>query len=610
MVSKPTAVTATALVASSALVALLCALHLAHKPALSATEALELVQRADVLAAGRDFHAAAALYEEALQHRSLPHREVANYNLAIALRDGGELERALQAMNATLMQLDRSDSRRAHRVLIQIAEIAATLGAWELASMHWRAAAALETSDHASLSNAASALLNQRSAPALRRAIPLLRALVASLLEEAAGDGDGAAERGDRVADEQLAGAADRGRVQGGLTYARARLAVALALLPKAEAEAADDERQGLLKLLLERLAHQPSAESRRAAIFAAFSLEETNPTHARQLLEECARGEDAAAALGLQASSVFYRLGRLLRLSGRATEELALYERAVAQGVWTDAAQRPGYIFRGRPLLAKPWHALAELPPSLAAAVLSLHARYDAIRREVLGALELGGHLPRSDDRRSQADAGRAGSTLRLHDDQEQIADAGRWRQIVFARNGRTLPEAWEGRLPVTEQMLAELAAEGGLSHRLPKGSMEVSILGGRSHLKPHCGPSNHRLRLHLPLLVPEGARMRVGDETRPWREGVVAVFDDSFDHEVWNDGPHSRVVLLIDVWHPDLHEMERERVRADFRFEESSWWTLGSPWGRGVVSLSGRDRESGAQWGARGALAEGGCE
>jgi Flp pilus assembly protein CpaB len=89
MVSKPTAVTATALVASSALVALLCALHLAHKPALSATEALELVQRADVLAAGRDFHAAAALYEEALQHRSLPHREVANYNLAIALRDGG-----------------------------------------------------------------------------------------------------------------------------------------------------------------------------------------------------------------------------------------------------------------------------------------------------------------------------------------------------------------------------------------------------------------------------------------------------------------------------------------------------------------------------------------
>ncbi len=30
--------------------------------------------------------------------------------------------------------------------------------------------------------------------------------------------------------------------------------------------------------------------------------------------------------------------------------------------------------------------------------------------------------------------------------------------------------------------------------------------------------------------------------------------VFDDSFDHEVIHKGTSDRVVLLVDVWHPDL--------------------------------------------------------
>ena len=73
----------------------------------------------------------------------------------------------------------------------------------------------------------------------------------------------------------------------------------------------------------------------------------------------------------------------------------------------------------------------------------------------------------------------------------------------------------------------------------------------------------------------------MRVGSETRPWREGKVTVLDDSFEHEVWHRGAAPRVVLLVDVWHPQLSEADRQRVRDHFRFEGSSWWTLRSPWG-----------------------------
>jgi aspartate beta-hydroxylase len=55
--------------------------------------------------------------------------------------------------------------------------------------------------------------------------------------------------------------------------------------------------------------------------------------------------------------------------------------------------------------------------------------------------------------------------------------------------------------------------------------------------------------------LRVPEGSGIRVGDSTRRWVEGEVVVFDDSFEHEAWNDGPGPRIVLVLDIWHPELN-------------------------------------------------------
>ena len=57
---------------------------------------------------------------------------------------------------------------------------------------------------------------------------------------------------------------------------------------------------------------------------------------------------------------------------------------------------------------------------------------------------------------------------------------------------------------------------------------------MSGRSRLKPHCGPTNARLRVHVGLSVPEGAGLRVGNETRAWIVGGAIAFDDSFEHEV----------------------------------------------------------------------------
>ena len=88
--------------------------------------------------------------------------------------------------------------------------------------------------------------------------------------------------------------------------------------------------------------------------------------------------------------------------------------------------------------------------------------------------------------------------------------------------------------------------------------GETIFSRLAPGTHLAAHCGPSNFRLRCHLGLLVPPGATIRVGGETRAWREGEVLVLDDAFEHEVWNDSGEPRVILIVDVWHPDFSDAE----------------------------------------------------
>jgi beta-hydroxylase len=81
------------------------------------------------------------------------------------------------------------------------------------------------------------------------------------------------------------------------------------------------------------------------------------------------------------------------------------------------------------------------------------------------------------------------------------------------------------------------------------------ISILSPRKHILDHRGPYKGVLRYHLGLIVPEDAescRIRVGDDFRHWEEGKSMIFDDTFNHEVWNDTDETRVVLFVDVLRP----------------------------------------------------------
>jgi aspartyl/asparaginyl beta-hydroxylase (cupin superfamily) len=88
-------------------------------------------------------------------------------------------------------------------------------------------------------------------------------------------------------------------------------------------------------------------------------------------------------------------------------------------------------------------------------------------------------------------------------------------------------------------------------------------STLRARSHIPPHHGVTNMRAVIHLPLIVPAGSRFRVGSETRPWVAGQAWAFDDTIEHEAWNDSDETRVIMLIDAWNPFLDEEEKVVLR-----------------------------------------------
>ena len=89
-------------------------------------------------------------------------------------------------------------------------------------------------------------------------------------------------------------------------------------------------------------------------------------------------------------------------------------------------------------------------------------------------------------------------------------------------------------------------------------------SILDARTRIPPHVGVNNARLTVHLPLVVPPGCGFRVGSEQRSWEPGRAFVFDDTIEHEAWNDGHEPRAVLILDTWNPHVTPPERELVTA----------------------------------------------
>jgi len=158
------------------------------------------------------------------------------------------------------------------------------------------------------------------------------------------------------------------------------------------------------------------------------------------------------------------------------------------------------------------------------------LEAHWTEIRRELDAVLERRDALPNFQD---------------ISTDQATITDDDRWKTYFLYGFGFR-SDANCARCPETARLVA---AVPGMKTAM------FSILAPGKHIPDHCGPYKGVIRYHLGLRVPKDAdrcRIRVGDEYATWREGASLIFDDTYEHEVWNDTDEVRVVLFLDVVRP----------------------------------------------------------
>lgn len=140
------------------------------------------------------------------------------------------------------------------------------------------------------------------------------------------------------------------------------------------------------------------------------------------------------------------------------------------------------------------------------------------------------------------------------------ELNHSARWSTFHLWRGGQRVRENLD-LCPETARALDDLQM-ADIAGLCPNAMF--SVLAPHTRIPPHHGETNARLVVHLPLIVPEGCRYRVGFEERCWRVGEALIFDDTIEHEARNDSVEPRVVLLFDVWNPLLEPAERDFVKA----------------------------------------------
>ncbi|WKY16101.1 hypothetical protein Q1695_001074 [Nippostrongylus brasiliensis] len=228
-----------------------------------------------------------------------------------------------------------------------------------------------------------------------------------------------------------------------------------------------------------------------------------------------------------------YYQLGHGLMYLGRSTEAYNVFEHAASLGLFLSAQQRSIYNVEG--LTGRAWWTSEQT--GYAKHLKAVERQWVSIRAEAAKILQSAPDLWREEN--------------------PTITVDGRWIAFPLLENGHFNSHNCE-MAPQTCAILREFRESSNAS----KTEMRFSALSSGAQILPHCGPTNSRLQAHLGLIVPSEARIRVGTEQRGWKTGKFIIFDDSFEHELQFDGASSaslRLILLIDLWHPDVESRQR---------------------------------------------------
>ena len=308
---------------------------------------------------------------------------------------------------------------------------------------------------------------------------------------------------------------------------------------------------------------------------------------------------------------------------AGQREQRAELLARATgAWGMWAGAAQRPtNLLVRG--LHARPWWvgggaggskppvAVVALQASVRGATAVLEANFAALQQEAVAAAAAGGislHgdwvVPAAAAGANSAEAARQrGIRAPWRLEPAALHSSASWFELVLVSGGVEQQGGCQ-LCPLACSLVRDSsAALAPLARAMTWGQVKLSVMERGTRVRPHAGPTNVRLRAHLPLWVPPALdgelELRSGAGTARWREGEALVFDDSFEHEVRWHGPRPRgnaaaaatsdqqqqqqqqqqqlqqqqsswwrMVLIVDVWHPQLSEAQRALIRNSSSF------------------------------------------
>lgn len=184
---------------------------------------------------------------------------------------------------------------------------------------------------------------------------------------------------------------------------------------------------------------------------------------------------------------------------------------------------------------------------------VPKLEAQFPAMQAEALALLaDHAGFTPyvKTDTKRPQGD---------FHG----MLENPEWSTLHLWQNGAAVDEHVK-RCPTIYQAVIDHVPLCHIGPRAP--SVMLSLLRPGAKIPPHTGMLNSRLICHLPLVVPPDCGFRVGSETIQWAEGKMIAFDDSVEHEAWNNSAYDRLVLIFDIWRPELSLAEQGQITAMF--------------------------------------------
>ncbi|XP_069587497.1 aspartyl/asparaginyl beta-hydroxylase isoform X3 [Ranitomeya imitator] len=230
-----------------------------------------------------------------------------------------------------------------------------------------------------------------------------------------------------------------------------------------------------------------------------------------------------------------YFHLGDALQRAGDK-EAYTWYEVGHKRGHFASVWQRSLYNVDG--LKAQAWWTARET--GYTDLVRAMEANWKVIRDEGLAVMD-------------------ESKGLFLPED-ENLREKGDWSQYTLWQQGRKNEKSCKA-APKTCALLERFPESTGCR----RGQIKYSVMHPGTHVWPHTGPTNCRLRMHLGLVIPrQGCKIRCANDTRSWEEGKVLIFDDSFEHEVWQDANSYRLIFIVDVWHPELSQHQRRTLPA----------------------------------------------